>query len=141
MGDLVLLKMTVFKGKHKIQDHWEKTIYHVEGQPHEGLPVTRTFPVAGIVKMKIVHQNLLLPFGGNIEGGSENEGSWQDVNGPQDCILAVSDEVLETEVVSRDPKPKGDGDAICIQCLQTTEKLNYWVKTIWGWAISLYWHQ
>ena len=42
--------------------------------------------------MKIVCQSLLLPFGGNIEGVPEKEGNQQDANGPQDCILAVSDD-------------------------------------------------
>ena len=31
MGDMILLKRTTFKGKHKIQDYWEDAIYHVEG--------------------------------------------------------------------------------------------------------------
>ena len=83
-------------GKHKIQDHWDKTIYHVKGQPYEGMPGFRIIPVAGEGKVKIVHQNLLLPFGGNIEGDSENERSQQDVSGPQDCILAVSDDGFQS---------------------------------------------
>ena len=29
MGYMVLLKRMAFMGKYKIQDHWEKTIYHV----------------------------------------------------------------------------------------------------------------
>ena len=67
--------------------------------------------------MKIVQQNLLLPFGGNIKGSPEDEGSCQDANGPQDCILTVSDDgVPETEVVSTDLKPVGEGDTICVQC-------------------------
>ena len=40
-----------------------------------------------------------------------------------------------------DPEPKGEGDAIHVQCVQTMEKANYWVKTIWGWVKSLYGHQ
>ena len=50
---MVLLKRIAFKGKHKIQDCWEKTIYHVEGQPHAGLLVFRITPVAGEGKVKI----------------------------------------------------------------------------------------
>ena len=59
---MVLLKRTAFKGKHKIQDHWEDTIYCVEEQPYAQLPVFKTVPAAGAGKVKIVHQNLLLPF-------------------------------------------------------------------------------
>ena len=52
--------------------------------------------------------------------------------------MAVSDDgVLETEVVSTDPEPKGDGDAICVQFVQTMEKPNHWVKTLWVW-VNLY---
>ena len=70
MGDQVLLKRTAFKGKHKVQDHWKYTVYHVEGQPCSKLPVFKIAPVAG-GKVKIVHQNLSVSFGGNIEGGPE----------------------------------------------------------------------
>ena len=84
------------------------------------MPVFRIAPVAGEGKVKIVHWNLLLPFGGNIEGDSENEESLQNVDSPQDCILAVSDdEVPETEVVLTDPETAGEGDAIHMQCVQT----------------------
>ena len=40
--DKVPLKRTAFKGRHKIQDSWEDTIYHVEGQPYAGLLVFKT---------------------------------------------------------------------------------------------------
>ena len=38
VGDKVLLKCTAFKGKHKIQDQWENTIYEVIEQPLGRLP-------------------------------------------------------------------------------------------------------
>ena len=109
------------------------------GQPYVGLPVFRITPVGGEGKVKIVHQNLLLPFEGNIEEDSENEGNWQGVDGPPDCILAVSDDGLSgTEAVSTDPEPMDEGDAICVQCVQTNYKPNYWVKTIWdGWNLYI----
>ena len=63
------------------------------------------------------------------------------VDKPQDCILAVSDDgVPETESALTGPKPAGEDDAIHVQCVQTVEKPNYWVKTIWGWVKYLYWH-
>ena len=93
----------------------------------QGCQFFRITPVAG--KVKGVHQNLLLLFGGNIEVSPENEGSWHDVNKSQDCILTVSDDdVPETEVVLTDPKPVGEGDAMCVQCVQTVEKPDYLVK-------------
>ena len=39
VGDKVLLKHTAFKGKHKIQDRWENTIYEVIEQPLGMIPV------------------------------------------------------------------------------------------------------
>ena len=82
--------------------------------------VFRITPVAGEGKVKIVHWNLLLPHGGNIKEESENEVSWQGIDRPPDCMMAVSDDgVLGTEVVSTDPKPMGDSDAIHVQCVQT----------------------
>ena len=134
VGDKLLLKRTTFKGKHKIKDCWINAIYCVDGKPYARLPVFKITPVAGEGKVKVVHRNLLFPFGGNIEGCPENEGNWQDASEPQDCILAVSgDGVTETEVVLTDIKPVGDGDAICVQCVKTKGKLNMgWVKSIWA---------
>ena len=39
VGDKVLLRHTAFKGKHKIQDHWEHTIYEVVEQLFGKIPV------------------------------------------------------------------------------------------------------
>ena len=52
VGDMILLKRTAFMGKHKIQDHWEDTVYHVKGQPYAGLLVFKITPVAGKVRWK-----------------------------------------------------------------------------------------
>ena len=38
-GDLVLVKQTAWKGRHKIQDRWEGEEYQVVGQPTLGVPV------------------------------------------------------------------------------------------------------
>ena len=74
-------------------------MYHVEGQPYNGLPFFRIAPVTEEGKVKIVHQNLLLSFGGNIKGDPEKEESQQNANEPQDCISAVSDDgVIGAEV-------------------------------------------
>ena len=97
----------------------------------EGLLVFKITPVAGEGKVIIAHQNLLPLFGDNIERGPENEGNQQDVDESQNCILAVSDDGMTwTEVVSTDPKPVAEGDAICVQHVLTEVKPNYWVKTV-----------
>ena len=61
VGDKVLLKCTAFKGKHKIQDRWENTIYKVIEQPLGKMPVFKIKSTEGDDKMEMVHQNLLLP--------------------------------------------------------------------------------
>ena len=47
IGDLVLVKQTAWKGRHKIQDRWESDEYQVIGQPNPGSPVYEVKSVAG----------------------------------------------------------------------------------------------
>ena len=61
VGDKVLLRCTAYKGKHKIQDHWEDTIYEVVEQPLENMPVFKIKSQGGDNRVKMVHRNLLLP--------------------------------------------------------------------------------
>ena len=61
VGDTVLLQCTAYKGKHKIQDWWEDTIYEVIEQPFKDMPVFKIKPLGGDDRVKIVHRNLLLP--------------------------------------------------------------------------------
>ena len=69
VADLVHLKRTAFKSKHKIQDCWEDAIYYVEGQPYAGLPVFRIAQVAGEGKMKSVHQTCYSCLEATLKGG------------------------------------------------------------------------
>ena len=75
VGDLVLVKKTAWKGRHKIQERWESGEYQVVGQPTPGVPVYAVKSAAG-VKTKVLHRNLLLPLQGRIRqtGGSVEEG-------------------------------------------------------------------
>ena len=61
VGDKVFLKCTAFKGKNKIQDQWENTIYEVTEQPLGKIPVFKIQSTEGDDKMKVVHMNPLLP--------------------------------------------------------------------------------
>ena len=47
IGDLVLVKKTAWKGRHKIQDRWESDELQVIGQPNPGIPVYEVQNVAG----------------------------------------------------------------------------------------------
>ena len=61
IGDKVYLRHTAYKGKHKIQDQWENTIYEVIEQPFENIQVFKIKSLGGDNKVKMVHRNLLLP--------------------------------------------------------------------------------
>ena len=81
IGDLVLVKKTAWKGKHKIQDRWESDEYQVIGQPNSGIPVYEVKCVAG-GRTRVLHHNLLLPLQGRLrpQGGQEME----DPQGPEE---------------------------------------------------------
>ena len=42
ISDTVLLQCTAYKGKHKIQDQWENTIYEVVEQPFKNMLVSKS---------------------------------------------------------------------------------------------------
>ena len=75
IGDLVLVKQTAWKGRHKIQDKCETEEYQVVGQPTPGVPVYTVKSVAG-GRTGVLHRNLLLPLQGRIrqEEGMRGEG-------------------------------------------------------------------
>ena len=81
VGDLVLVKQTAWKGRHKIQERWEEEEYQVVDQPTPGVPVYAVKSIAGGRPM-VLHRNLLLPLQGRIrqedgvgeEGSSDSEG-------------------------------------------------------------------
>ena len=65
IGDLVLVKETAWKGKHKIQDRWESDEYQVIDQPTPGIPVYKVKCIAG-GRTRVLHCNLLLPLQGRL---------------------------------------------------------------------------
>ena len=76
IGDLVLVKQTAWKGRHKIQDCWEEEEYQVVDQPTPGVPVYVVKSIAG-GRPRVLHRNLLLPLQGRIrqEGVTGEESS------------------------------------------------------------------
>ena len=75
MGDLVLVKQTAWKGRHKIQDRWESREYQVVDQPTPGIPVYTVKSLTG-GQTKVLHRNLFLPLQGRMrqEGETVKEG-------------------------------------------------------------------
>ena len=65
VGELVLVKQTAWKGRHKIQDCWEEEEYQVVDQPTPGVPV---YVVKSIAegRPRVLHRNLLLPMQGRM---------------------------------------------------------------------------
>ncbi|VDI63428.1 Hypothetical predicted protein [Mytilus galloprovincialis] len=60
-GDRVLLKKVGFKGKHKLQNKWNRDPYIVESQPDTSIPVYVLKPEHGRSRKVTVHRNMLLP--------------------------------------------------------------------------------
>ena len=83
VGDLVLVKQTAWKGRHKIQNCWEDEEYQVVDQPTPGIPVSVVKGIAG-GRPRVLHMNLLLPLQGRLrqEGAtgddSDSEGEASD---------------------------------------------------------------
>ena len=75
VGDLVLVKQTAWKGRHKIQDKWEDREYQVVDQPTPDIPVYTVQCLSGD-QTKVLHRNLLLPLQGRLrqEGETVGEG-------------------------------------------------------------------
>jgi hypothetical protein len=67
--DRVLLKKVGFKGKHKLENKWERDPYIIEFQPDTDIPVYVLTPGHGRSRKVTVHRNMLLPwrpkFGGH----------------------------------------------------------------------------
>ncbi len=63
VGDLVLVKVVAFDGKHKIADKWEQDVYVVL-EKRKDLPVYVVQKDDGSGPKKTLHRNLLLPISG-----------------------------------------------------------------------------
>ena len=83
MGDMVLVHITAFKGRHKIQSRWEGREYVVVWQPYPNLPVYVVCPIDGEGPSHTLQWNFLLPISHNLgqdecEEAVEGDGN----NGP-----------------------------------------------------------
>ena len=59
-GDLAQLCKCAFYWKHKIQDHWEHTVYEVKKRCYGHVPVYKIRPHDEKEKPNVIHRNLLL---------------------------------------------------------------------------------
>ena len=97
VGDLVLVKQTAWKGRHKIQDRWEDREYQVVDQPTPGIPVYTVKSLAG-GQTKVLHRNLLLPLQGRLRQEGETVG--EEVTDSEE----EEEEKAVTPCVTRAPK-------------------------------------
>ena len=73
VGDMVLVCVTTFKGRHKMQNRWENREYVVEKWPYPDLPVYVVCPRDGEGHSQTLHRNYLLPISSNM-GQDETDG-------------------------------------------------------------------
>ena len=93
--DIVLVKIVAHKGRHELQDKWEREEYVVVEQPIAGTPVYRVQPVTG-GNIRTLHRNLLLPLGVKLEPDYNSE----------DSILEEDDLSSDESIVPEDTKAK-----------------------------------
>ena len=67
VGDTVLVRITTFKGRHKMQNRWENREYVVEKRPYPNLPVYVVHPRDGEGHSQTLHRNYLFPISSNME--------------------------------------------------------------------------
>ena len=73
VGDVVVLRQKSFRGKAKIQDRWDSTLYEVIEIPYPDMPVFKIRPQGDPeAKPRILHRNLLQPIR-QIETSEEEE--------------------------------------------------------------------
>ena len=66
-GDMVLVHVTAFKGRCKIQNRWENREYVVKQWPYSNLPVYAVCHRDGEGCSQILHRNHLLPISNNLK--------------------------------------------------------------------------
>lgn len=99
VGDRVLLANRGEKGKRKIADKWESTVYEVASVKH-GINVYRIRdPVTS--KEKVVHRNLLLPVSFLPAGGVDDlESSCSSLAGNGQCEPEIPVDIQDSETIN-----------------------------------------
>ena len=83
---MVLICVTAFNGRHKIQSRWENTEYVVEQHPYTNLPVYVVHPIDGGGHSHTLHRKYLLPISNNLEKEENSVGG----DGSNDELTPVS---------------------------------------------------
>ena len=113
VGDMVLVRVTTFKGCHKIQDRWENREYVVEKQPYPNVPVYVVCPRDGKGHSQTLHRNYLLPINPDIEQDEKDK-----------PMAGVGNTTSPTPAPPVDSAPTDAGSsAIILVCRQVLDQL------------------
>ena len=110
--DLVQVKQTAWKGRHKIQDRWENGEYQVVDRPTPGVPVYTVKRVAG-GKTRVLHTYLLLTLQCRIrqKGETVEEGVIDSDDGEEEEGRAVMPKVARVTTKPQDSPTPADPSA------------------------------
>ena len=120
VGDLVLVKQTACKGRHKIQDRWENEDYQVVGQPTPAVPVYKVKSVAE-GRTRVLHRNLLLPLQGSVrqQGGTKGEGisgsEYEEKGGDERSKVARTPQERPRRTIKPKPSPTQQKEASVVK--------------------------
>ena len=149
VGDVVVPRQKNFRGKAKIQDRWDQTLYEVIEIPYPDMPVFKIRPQGEPeAKPRILHRNLLQPIRqieasevGDLEGSPPQSQKDLDDSNLKDISKTESDERIEIST------PKGPvtrsmaagGRRLISNCVQVVaemlQPLGELISKPWGW-----WH-
>ena len=105
--DTVLVHVTAFKGRHKMQNRWENSEYVVEKWPYPDLPVYVVCPRDGEGHSQTLHRNYLLPISSNMEQ-DETDGPEERVEN-NTALTPVPSVSGSTQSSPDHPAPVGHG--------------------------------
>ena len=114
-GDLVLVKVVAFDGKHKIADRWENDTYAVLSQPNPGIPVYVVQREDKGGPKRTLHRNLLLPINSlPLDSGTTND---------RNTVMDQNDDA-PADTHSVDDVRDNDSDSISSDDTQDTQDYN-----------------
>ena len=148
VGDVVVPRQKSFRGKAKIQDRWDSTLYEVIEIPYPDMPVFKIRPQGDPeAKPRILHRNLLQPIR-QIEASEVEEQKGSPPQGQEglddsnlkDISKMESDEKTEISApkgpVTRS-RAAGGGKLIsnCVQVVtEVLQPLGELISKPWGWC-------
>ena len=118
-GDTVLVYVTAFKGRYKIQNQWENREYVVEWWPYPNLPVYVVGPRDGEGDSQTLCRNYLLPTSNNLgQAGDELIDQLDPVPLADSGLLA--NRPTESQLESQPGSPTKQSDPVDLKLTELT---------------------